>query len=80
MSVKEGIGKVVRSLKIKVKYQTIDDRVVEEEVTDIIARIFQHEVDHLSGILFIDKKTDDPLITLEEYLKIKEERKAAGKE
>lgn len=80
LSVREGIGKVVRSKRIKVRYQTIDDRELEDDVTGMTARIFQHEVDHLAGILFIDKKTDDPLITLEEYMKIKEERKAAGRE
>ncbi len=80
LSVREGIGKVARSIKIKVKYETIGDQVVEEEITGMAARIFQHEIDHLAGILFIDKKTSDPLITLEEYLEIKEKRKSAGKE
>ena len=28
---------------------------VEVEATDFLSRIFQHETDHLSGILFIDK-------------------------
>ncbi len=79
LSVREGIGKVARSKKVKVKYQTINDQVMVEEISGLTARIFQHEVDHLAGILFVDKRTGDPLITLEEYLKIKEKRKAAEK-
>jgi len=44
-----------RPEKILVRYQDISLITIEEELDDIRARIFQHEYDHLEGILFIDK-------------------------
>ena len=32
--------------------------VVTENASGLLAQIFQHEVDHLNGILFIDKAKD----------------------
>ena len=46
---------VERSEKIQVRYQNISFDTIEEELEGILARIFQHEYDHLEGILFIDK-------------------------
>lgn len=44
-----------RPEKILVRYQDLSLTTIEEELDDIKARIFQHEYDHLEGILFIDK-------------------------
>jgi len=46
---------VTRPLTIKVKY--LDDRGQEHEevLTDLAARVFQHEYDHLNGIFFVDR-------------------------
>lgn len=46
---------ILRPQKIRVKYFDIDLNPFEEELEGLIARIFQHEYDHLGGILFIDK-------------------------
>jgi peptide deformylase len=46
---------VSRPEKIVVRYQDLSFRTHEEEMDGIKARIFQHEADHLEGILFIDK-------------------------
>lgn len=46
---------VYRPGKIAVKYQDLQLKFHEEEFEGIKARIFQHEYDHLEGILFIDK-------------------------
>jgi len=46
---------VSRPEKIIVRYQDLSLNTIEEELDDIKARIFQHEFDHLEGILFIDK-------------------------
>jgi len=46
---------VKRPSKIWVRYNDLSFNIVEEEMTGIVARIFQHEYDHLEGILFIDK-------------------------
>jgi len=46
---------VLRPEKITVRYFDVNFNRVEEELDGIKARIFQHEIDHLDGILFIDK-------------------------
>jgi peptide deformylase len=46
---------VVRPEKIKIKYQDLDGLEHEEECSGMLARVLQHEVDHLNGVLFIDR-------------------------
>ena len=45
---------VIRPERIKVKYQTVTGDLVEEVLDDYPARVFQHENDHLNGVLFVD--------------------------
>ncbi|MEK0313187.1 peptide deformylase [Cohnella sp. 56] len=47
-------GDVRRPLKVKVKGQDRDGKPVEYEGTELLARAFLHEIDHLNGVLFID--------------------------
>lgn len=46
---------VERSTRIKVRWQDEDGDWQEDEFLDMPARIVQHEVDHLNGILTIDR-------------------------
>ena len=46
---------VLRPKTIKVRYYDINFNLMEERLDGIKARIFQHEYDHLEGILFIDR-------------------------
>lgn len=46
---------VTRPEKILVRFQDVLFTSHEEELDGIKARIFQHELDHLDGVLFIDK-------------------------
>lgn len=48
-------GKVRRSAGIVVTYQTLDGQAVKVETDGLLARAFQHEIDHLNGVLFIDR-------------------------
>ncbi len=64
-------GLVPRHETIAVEYFTRDGERIQQELTGFIARIFQHEIDHLDGILFPDRVLDmTDLITEAEYLKI----------
>jgi peptide deformylase len=64
-------GLVLRDRAIEVKYFTKHGELVQQELTDFVARIFQHELDHLDGILFPDRvSTSNDLITEAEYMKI----------
>jgi peptide deformylase len=55
LSIPDIYEEVKRPSKIWVRYNDHSFNVVEEEMSGIVARIFQHEYDHLVGILFIDK-------------------------
>lgn len=48
-------GKVKRAKNIKVKYNDLDGNEKFIEAEDFLARIIQHETDHLDGILYTDK-------------------------
>ena len=55
LSVPNTRGLVPRSKTIEVEYTTRQGEVKQEILTDFVARIFQHELDHLDGILFPDR-------------------------
>jgi peptide deformylase len=44
--------KVTRAAKVKVRAQNLEGKTIELEGTELLARAFQHEIDHLDGILF----------------------------
>lgn len=52
-------GKVVRPDNITVEYLDRDGKKHEEEITGVTARIFCHEIDHLDGVLFVDKMIEE---------------------
>ena len=61
---------VPRHRRIRVRYQTVEGRVVEREFGDFVARIFQHEDDHLRGIVFLDRlESTRDVVTEKEYQK-----------
>jgi peptide deformylase len=49
---------VTRAAKVKVTGLDLDGRQVVLEGDGLLARAFQHEIDHLDGILFIDYLED----------------------
>lgn len=60
LSVPNVYGKVPRYKRVKVK--ALDENGKEFRVTaeDFLARIFQHEIDHTNGMVFIDHIRDKP--------------------
>lgn len=60
LSVKDIYGKVPRYTKVRVKATGIDGRELRVTAEGFLARIFQHEIDHTNGIVFIDHIKDDP--------------------
>lgn len=49
------MAEVSRAFEITVKYQDENMKKVERTIQGWEARIFQHEMDHLDGILFVDR-------------------------
>jgi peptide deformylase len=45
--------KVARAAKVKIRAQDVEGNWFEREAEELLARAFQHEIDHLDGILFI---------------------------
>ncbi len=48
-------GEVTRPTTVKVKYMDYYGNIVTKNLTGLDAWVFQHEVDHLEGKLFVDK-------------------------
>ncbi|NIV04571.1 MAG: peptide deformylase [Calditrichae bacterium] len=55
LSIPDVRADVIRPYKIDVEYQTLEGKTVRETMEGLLARVFQHELDHLNGVLFIDK-------------------------
>jgi peptide deformylase len=55
LSVPDYTGNVIRATQIKLKAQDPDGNPLEYEMEGFEARAVQHELDHLDGMLFIDR-------------------------
>src|SRR3989344_2859934 len=75
LSVRWVYGKTKRSLSATVEAYDVDGNKFTYGATGLIAHIFQHEIDHLSGILFTDHGFD-----FEEYTEAEVLSAQAGKE
>jgi peptide deformylase len=49
---------VTRHIEVKVEGLGLDGQPVVKEASELLARVFQHEIDHLDGVLFIDRLPD----------------------
>jgi peptide deformylase len=58
LSVPDYFGNVVRNKKITCQYSDEYGSRMKVEAEGLMARVIQHEIDHLDGILFIDKAKD----------------------
>jgi peptide deformylase len=74
LSIKDVYGKVPRHTKVKVKALDINGREFRVTAEGFLARIFQHEIDHTNGIVFIDHIKDNPeaFFNLDEEGKLKQ--------
>ncbi|MBN2496128.1 MAG: peptide deformylase [Deltaproteobacteria bacterium] len=75
LSIPAGFGQVRRAKAISLRFQGAGGAWQEERVEGFTARIFQHEIDHLDGVLFIERKEPGPLVPKEEYRRRKQRRK-----
>ena len=66
-------GLVPRRSWLKVQYTSRSNRHEETILTDFVARIFQHEFDHIHGLVFLDRMdSTKEIITDQEYQKMLE--------
>jgi peptide deformylase len=55
LSIPGYVGDVERSLAVTIKGQSRRGQAIKIKANGWLARIFQHEIDHLDGVLFIDR-------------------------
>ncbi len=60
-----------RHKSIRTIYRDRDNNLVEEDFSGFAARVFQHEYDHINGVMFLDR-VENPreIITENEYMKL----------
>lgn len=69
LSVPDVYGKVPRHSKVRVKALDLDGKPFRITAEGFLARIFQHEIDHTNGLVFIDHIKDQP----EAFYRLKED-------
>jgi peptide deformylase len=67
LSIPAGFGEVERPVSVLVEYDTLDGAREIERVEGFTAVILQHEMDHLDGVLFIDRMVSRELMPEQEY-------------
>jgi peptide deformylase len=55
LSIPEFYEPVKRAKRVWMRAMTLEGKIVEVKGEGLVARIFQHEIDHLNGILFVDR-------------------------
>jgi peptide deformylase len=55
LSIPNTFGQVKRHHSVQVKFTELDGKSKHISAKGLLARVIQHEIDHLDGILFIDK-------------------------
>jgi peptide deformylase len=74
LSFPEVTADITRAARVTVKATDLEANLVEFEAEGLLSRAAQHEVDHLNGILFIDRMSSATKVSLGSKLK----RLAAG--
>lgn len=73
LSIPGYVGEVERAYSIRVRAQDRRGKPLKLRLKGWTARIFQHEIDHLNGVLYIDKLTDrENFWTDEEYYEMRQ--------
>lgn len=70
LSVRYAYGKVPRAERATIEAYDDEGQKFTRGAGGLLAQIFQHETDHLNGILFIDKATEVEEMSETEYLKL----------
>ena len=62
---------VPRHKYIRAAYSDRNNNLLEEDFSDFEARVFQHEYDHINGVVFLDRvESSLEIITENEYMKL----------
>jgi peptide deformylase len=71
LSVPDARSPIPRAAQLRVRYLTRDGETREADYEGFVARIIQHECDHLDGVLFVKRVEDESSIISEaKYLQM----------
>lgn len=68
-SVSNYAGRIPRFTEISYEAWTVDGEKIQGKAKGFLARLIQHEIDHLNGKLFIDYVPEEELVSLEKMRK-----------
>jgi peptide deformylase len=69
LSFPEITADIRRALSVTVRAQNLEGDPIQIDATGLLARALQHEIDHLNGILFIDRMSAATKVALRSRLK-----------
>jgi peptide deformylase len=69
LSFPEITGEIERAEAVMARAQSLEGNKIEIEASGLLARALQHEIDHLNGILFIDRMSSAAKVSLSSRLK-----------
>ncbi|MGH8092101.1 MAG: peptide deformylase [Chthoniobacterales bacterium] len=78
LSFPEITGDIRRAISVVLRAETPEGEPLEIEASGLLARVLQHEVDHLNGILFIDRMSAATKVALRSRLKRMQRETAQG--
>jgi peptide deformylase len=80
LSVVGYVGMVERATEIVIRGQDLAGRNVRVKAEGYVARVFQHEIDHLNGVLYVDVAEEGTIMTVEACEALLRERAEEGQE
>jgi peptide deformylase len=67
LSVAGYVGMVDRPTAVTIRGQDLTGHKMRVKAEGFLARAFQHEIDHLNGVLYVDRAKEDSVMTVEQY-------------
>jgi len=72
-------AEVLRPKEVLVEAVDLDGNTIQIEADELLARLFQHEIDHLNGVLMFERMTPEQRKeAMSEYRKISEDATSLG--
>jgi peptide deformylase len=65
---------ILRSEAVRMKWVDLDGKPQEDEFHGLLARIIQHELDHLDGVLFFERMSEADRLSIKDDLAALEEQ------
>jgi peptide deformylase len=78
LSFPEITGDIRRSVSVMLRAESLEGEPLEIEASGLLARALQHEVDHLNGVLFVDRMSAATKVALRSRLK-RMQKETAGR-